>query len=176
VPATRPHTSVRKGSHVFKIQSGAWALGQDSSQMPLTQCQHARCYRYLNKPNVVVSMSTFALRVRQGFVHIFGVHILWNVSRKKMLAYDDVVFLSLTSLRFIERTMFRKFYCLHDQDARFFSSSTTHKRMRPKIFRVKRDSTVGTPHHTPHHRSHTTPHTHTTHRTHTTPQHTTHAH
>ena len=39
-------------------------------------------------------------------------------------------------------------FCLHDQDA--FLSQTTQKRMRAKIFRIKRDSTVGTPHQTSH--------------------------
>jgi len=50
--------------------------------MPLNTQPTRSVLRFLNKPNVVVSMLAFALQVLHVFGSNFGVHISWNVSRQ----------------------------------------------------------------------------------------------
>lgn len=163
--------------HVLKIQSGLWALGQDSSQIPLNTQPPRSVLRFLNKPNVVVSMSAFALQVPQVFSSNFGFHILWNVSRKKLIAYDDVMFLSLTSCRFMERTafrlvllplrsgrtMFRRRQRTNGCTQKYSAKNATllsvhHTKQHPTYTQHNTAQHTHTHTHTSHH---TTPHTHT---------------
>jgi len=76
--------------------------------MPLNTEPTRSVLRFLNKPTVVLSMSAFGLRVPKGVQFKFWCSHLVECLEKKLFAYDDDVFVSLTSCRFMERTTFRE--------------------------------------------------------------------